>query len=104
VSSGEAVENWDREFVQQVHENFLQCVALIRVLRAIEHFAENDTADSLKLTGLLQVSDHTVDLIRLGIGVLQNEYCVVGIDFVLCPESRDDEGQASTNQAALAEP
>src|SRR5262245_52240369 len=103
VSSGAPDQNRECEIARQVREAFLQCVPLICVLRAVEHLAENDTADAFKLAGLLQVSDHPIDLIRLGISVLEKDYRVLSVDLVLCPKSRNDEGQASAGQAALTE-
>ena len=104
VSSREPIENRKFEFAEQIQQHFLQRVSLIRMLGAVQHLTENDAVNAIELSGLFQMRDHPVDLIRLGVQILENENRILGVDFVLRAESRDDERQTSADQTPFAIP
>src|SRR5215471_10940340 len=65
VSSGEPVKDRKRELAQKVEQDLGQRVPLALVLNAVQHLSKNNTFDVFEFAGLFEVSDHSVDLVRL---------------------------------------
>src|SRR6266550_3955075 len=95
VSSGEAVQDGERKIAHQIGNNFLERISLIDVLHAIQHLTEYNAANTLELSGLLQLRNHPVDAVWLFVHIFKNEYRISGVDFILRSDRRHDDGKTT---------
>ena len=79
----------------------LQCVALIGGLDAVQHLAEDDSAHAVQFAAELQLHEHAVDLVGLGVDVLEEEDLVPGLDFIRRAQRGHQNGEASAIELAL---
>ena len=87
---------------EDVHDHLFERVSLIGILDAVQHFAEHDALDVFQLSGLLELREHAIDLIGLGVQIFQHQDGIDGIDLVSSSQSRHNQRKTPARQTSFS--
>src|SRR5215510_12603054 len=100
VAAGQSEHYRDIQIGRAFGQNVLDSVALIGVLIAIGHLAEDYPANFVEFSGQSQLLQHPVDRVRPRGGVFQEEYRASRVEFVGRSHHRCNQRQTSAEQTS----
>src|SRR5215470_14164806 len=100
MTGGESVEYRKIRTVKEIQNYLFQCISLIQMLGAIEHFSENNSVYSVQLSGVQHLRQHAINLVWLGIEVFDHQDGFVCLYLVCRTQCRYDQRQTATRQSS----
>src|SRR5689334_1984475 len=78
------------------HDDLFECIGLLGSLNAIDHLAEDNAANLVKLAGIFKLHEHAIDLIWLRGDIFKKEDSVFRLDLVRGSQRCNQHRKAAT--------
>jgi hypothetical protein len=95
VTAAEPECNWNVNAIERTEDRGFEEPGVGAFYCAVEHFTEDDAADSVELACAPQLPDHAIDLMRTRASVFDEEELALGLRFPRGPEQCDENAEAA---------